>query len=122
MKQLLFLSAFTFICLTIDAQIAFFKKADARISGTNPGDTVHNRHHLIILNDYAFNYQKGKFLYNTEKGKVYALPPDNMLCLVPGYHSKMRIASSHGAHIEPMPNPMPKREMIPDNNSKSSNK
>ena len=113
MKQLLFLSALILICLITNAQNFFVKKVDLKIAGNQPGDTIHHKLNLVILNDLSLNHPEGKFLYKTEKGKVYALPPDNMLCLVPEYHSKMGIASSHGAFTEPMPNPLPKIELIP---------
>ena len=37
-----------------------------------------------IIEDIVINYApKAKLLYETEKGFVYALPQDNMPCLVP---------------------------------------
>ncbi len=38
---------------------------------------------------YTFNNKKAKFLYETESGKVNALPLDNMPCLVPNINSNM---------------------------------
>ncbi len=40
---------------------------------------------LLALND------KVKFLYETEKGKIYSLPPDKMRCLKPAFHSNMPV-------------------------------
>jgi hypothetical protein len=44
----------------------------------------------IIINQIP----KSKLLYEIEKGLVYALPQDNMKCLVPNFHSNMPIASA----------------------------
>jgi|GEM_PF-2516094 len=38
---------------------------------------------------YAFNYPNAKLLYETDEGKIYQLPPDNMRCLAPNYRSNM---------------------------------
>lgn len=113
MKQLLFLSILILICITIDAQSSWRKARNMKISRANSNDTARHKLNLSLLNNHALNFPQGKLLYETEKGKVYALPPDNILCLVPEYHSKMGVLSSHGAFTEPMPNPLPRTEMIP---------
>ncbi len=50
---------------------------------------------------------KAKLLYETEKGFVYALPQDNMPCLVPRINSNMPIANSDVPGY--MPNPLLKK-------------
>lgn len=54
---------------------------------------------------------KAKLLYETDKGLVYALPQDNMLCLVPRINSNMPVASSEGRGY--MPNPLLKKGQSP---------
>ena len=46
---------------------------------------------------------KAKFLFETEKGLVYALPQDNMRCLVPTNKSDMPVASSQRPGYIPNP-------------------
>ena len=44
--------------------------------------------------EYAFNNElTSTFLYETEKGKLFAMAPDNMRCLKPTFHSNMPVAS-----------------------------
>lgn len=40
---------------------------------------------------FALNDDKAKFLYETEKGEIYALPPDKMPYLKPEFHSNMPV-------------------------------
>ena len=59
--------------------------------------------------------QTAKFLYNTDKGKVYALPLDNMPCLVP---NEMYTINDHTYYKQDLPyntipNPYPKHDIIP---------
>ena len=59
---------------------------------------------------------KAKFLYETNKGKVYALPLDNMPCLVTTIQSNMPVyKSSPKGYI---PNALREREIIPDSQKK----
>lgn len=62
---------------------------------------------------YAFNYPNAKLLYETEKGKVFQLPPDNMRCLAPNYRSNMPYAK-----INPqlLLNPLPRLKIIQKSN------
>jgi hypothetical protein len=53
----------------------------------------------------AFNTEKKpKYLYETDLGKVYAMPPDNMPCLKPNFHSRMPVDKT--APSFSMPNPL----------------
>lgn len=57
---------------------------------------------------------KATFLFDTDKAKVYALPLDNMPCLVPkGYHSNMPVAKL--IPTTQMPNASNLYELIPKN-------
>jgi hypothetical protein len=59
---------------------------------------------------------KAKFLYETNKGKVYALPLDNMPCLVTTIQSNMPVyKNSPKGYI---PNALREREIIPDSHKK----
>ena len=51
-----------------------------------PLDTTFKFHNEMVYEP------KAKFLYETDKGSVYALPLDNMPCLRPGIHSDMPVA------------------------------
>ena len=53
---------------------------------------------------------KAKFLYETNKGKVYALPLDNMPCLVTTIHSNMPVSKNSPKGY--IPNALQKREII----------
>ena len=44
------------------------------------------------LNDGTAFQPKAKFLYETDKGSVYALPLDNMPCLKPTFNADMPVA------------------------------
>lgn len=55
-----------------------------------------------------------KLLYNTDKGKVYALPIDNMPCLVPHTNSNMPIAKINIENFKKIPNAFPKQNLIPN--------
>lgn len=54
---------------------------------------------------------KAKLLYETDKGLVYALPQDNMLCLVPRINSNMPVERSEGPGY--IPNPLLKKGQSP---------
>ena len=59
---------------------------------------------------------EAKFLYETNKGKVYALPLDNMPCLVTTIQSNMPVyKSSPKGYI---PNALRERKIIPDSQEK----
>jgi hypothetical protein len=55
-----------------------------------------------------------KLLYNTEKGKVYALPLDNMRCLVPGEMYTYNEQRQYRQHYTPnfIPNALSKMNII----------
>ena len=69
----------------------------------NPKDSI------ILSEPFAFKSQKAKMFYETEKGKVYQLPLDNMRCLVPDFKSNMPVAGgfSPGLNNEPTIKPVP---------------
>lgn len=52
----------------------------------------------------ALNYPKYKFLFDSEKGKVFESPIDHMHCLAPRFSSKMPVAGLNIQKPEPMPN------------------
>ena len=74
---------------------------------------------LVLLNNsYAFNQYNMKFLFENNKGKVYESYIDHMHILAPTFNSTMPVLKSdlnllHGIKPAPMPNPMPKTEIIP---------
>jgi hypothetical protein len=55
---------------------------------------------LLALN----TEKKPKYLYETEWGKVYAMPPDNMPCLKPNFDSRMPVDKTAPGFS--MPNPL----------------
>ncbi len=54
-----------------------------------------------------------KILYNIEKGKVYALPLDNMPCLVPQINSNMPVAKLDMKEYKKIPNALQEQKLIP---------
>jgi hypothetical protein len=62
------------------------------------------------------NFPQAQFLYNTDKGKVYALPQDKMPCLVPHTNSNMPIAKLGMNEFKKIPNALPEQKLIPGNN------
>ena len=66
----------------------------------------------ILVDSLAVNITpKAKILYETDKGLVYALPQDNMKCLVATIKSDMPVASSkHPGYI---PNPLVNKGLNP---------
>ena len=95
MKSLvLLLCTFTFISAKSQqftrkvSDIKFFKD-----SSLAPGNST-----------LAINYPKYKFLFETEKGKVFESPVDHMRCLAPEFSSNMPVAGSFIHKVEPMPN------------------
>lgn len=57
--------------------------------------------------------QTAKFLYNTDKGKVYPLPLDNMPCLVPQINSNMPVAKLYMKEYKKIPNALQEQKLIP---------
>ena len=67
-----------------------------------------------MIEDIVINYApKAKLLYETEKGFVYALPQDNMPCLVSKIQSNMPIAKNEIPGY--IPNPLLKKGQSPIN-------
>ena len=60
------------------------------------------------------NFAQAKFLFKTDKGKVYALPQDNMPCLVPPINSNMPIARLNINELKKIPNALPQQMLIPE--------
>ena len=70
------------------------------------------------LNEPLFTYPKAKFIRETTAGKIYALPQDNMPCLVPDLY-KIKLMPN-AAPVDMfvkmyIPNPYSKQQTIPDN-------
>ena len=114
MKFLLFfvLSVLTFI--STNGQPAFvIKKSDYLKLLKKRSLTFKNPKDSIILSElFAFKSQKAKMLYETEKGKVYQLPLDNMRCLVPDFKSNMPVARGFSPEL----NKEPKIKSVPIHN------
>lgn len=60
------------------------------------------------------NFPQAKFLFNTDKGIVYALPLDKMPCLVPNIISNMPIAILDLKEYKKIPNSIPEQKVIPE--------
>ncbi len=60
------------------------------------------------------NFPQAKFLYQTDKGKVFALPLDKMPCLVSNIISNMPIAILDLKEYKKIPNPIPEQKVIPE--------
>ncbi|HUS02458.1 MAG TPA: hypothetical protein VMY77_12060 [Chitinophagaceae bacterium] len=60
------------------------------------------------------NFPQAKILFTTEKGKVYALPQDNMPCLVPNINSNMPVADLSINKTRKIPNALPEQKIIPE--------
>lgn len=58
---------------------------------------------------------EAKLLYNTDKGKVYALPQDNMKCLAPDMAFIQKEEKNYKQFFPPntIPNAYPKLQIIP---------
>jgi hypothetical protein len=90
-------------------QQPFIKKLPASI------DTTGQRFGLIQQRGLL---PQATFSHNTSKGKIYALPIDNMPCLVP---DMSRVSRMPGAYAYPegrMPNLFPKQRVIPEKEKK----
>lgn len=72
----------------------------------------------ILNNSYAFNQNTIKFLFENNKGKVYESQIDNMRILVPTFNSNMPVLKLYPNKLQgikpvPIPNALPKAEIIP---------
>lgn len=97
MKSLLFVLLSTFAFTSVKAQ---------QFKGKIDGLKIY-KDSLLFNNDFAFNVPNSKFLYDTEKGKVYELPLDHMRCLVPTFKSNMPIARFNLLNRKIVPVPIP---------------
>ena len=116
----------TFLALilfsVVNAQQPFVKKQNDFLKKFN-GNPFHDvktpRDSLFLLNNsYAFNQYNMKLLFENNRGKVYESYIDHMRILVPTFNSNMPVLKSdmnslHGIKPVPMPNPIPKTEIIP---------
>lgn len=57
---------------------------------------------------------QAKLLNNNDKGKIYALPLDNMRCLVGTINSNMPIATLGPGDYKNIPNAIPEQKIIPE--------
>lgn len=72
----------------------------------------HLKAQTVVIDEIVINSApKAKQLYETEKGLVYALPQDNMRCLVPKIQSNMPIANAEVPGY--IPNPLLKKDQTP---------
>lgn len=99
----------TLLVLQFSIKIASAQKIE--IPGTK--DKIEN---IKIIKSHLLTktFPQAKFLYNTEKGKVYALPLDNMPCLVPHINSNMPIAKLDLKEYNKIPNVSPEQKLIPE--------
>lgn len=73
---------------------------------------------LVLLNNsYAFNQYNMKYLFENNRGKVYESYIDHMHILAPNFNSNMPVLKSdihslHSIKPVPIPNPIPKVEII----------
>jgi hypothetical protein len=58
-------------------------------------------------------FPEAKFLYNTSEGKIYALPFDNMPCLV-AINSDPMIVKMDLKELKKIPNAIPEQRIIPE--------
>ena len=97
MKSVLFLMLATFAFIFVNAQ---------QFKGKIEGVKIY-KDSLLVFNDNVF--PNAKFLYDTEKGKVFQLPLDHMRCFVPTFKSNMPVynLNPHNQNIVhvPIPNP-----------------
>jgi hypothetical protein len=71
------------------------------------------RINLIKAQPITITFPNAKYLYTTEKGKVYALPLDNIPCLVPEINSNMPIVKFNLKGYKKIPNAFPEQKLIP---------
>ncbi len=78
---------------------------------------------IKIVPPYSFpkNFADAKYLFSTDKGKVYALPLDNMPCLVPYQFGNMPNATADIENIIKIPNAYPQKKLIPESNDFTGN-
>ena len=106
MKSLIFLMLSPFAFMSVNAQ---------QLKGQIEGLKIY-KDSLLLNQDYTFNVPNSKFLYDTEKGKVYQLPLDNMKCLIPSISSNMPVATKQPENTRiapvPIPNPFTGKESL----------
>ncbi|MDQ2719768.1 MAG: hypothetical protein M3Z26_08425 [Bacteroidota bacterium] len=120
MKKILLFSFLSFITLFANAQAidAIPKDYLKLMKKYKINDQKFPKDSLLFAQMLTLN-PKAKFLYKTDKGSVYALPLDRMSCLVPDFHLKRQDYKRYHQEITqgerpvPIPNPMPKTEVIP---------
>lgn len=108
MKQFQLLLFGLFVCCSINAQNDLTTKQKDFLKLLQDKDYPQV---VIVDNQFAAKLNpKAVFLYETNKGKVYALPLDNMLCLVTGIRSKMPVAKDFEQNF--IPNALRKNKII----------
>jgi len=103
MKSIFFLA--TSLCISTFAT--------AQVDSINPPN-IFNHNPIFDLTKLP-GATAPKFLYEAPLGKVYAMPPDNMPCLVPNFPvDNWMPAYNLGPLANPdMPNPIPRQEFPP---------
>ena len=94
--KLLVLLLFSFTFISANSQQLRGKISDVKIFK----DSVLVPGNLAL----AMNLSKYKFLFETQKGRVFESPVDKMRCVVPDFPSKMPVAGINKIKPEPMPN------------------
>ena len=98
---LLFILLFTFT--VSNAQVFVFPK--------EPGN---EKIQVVKPKTLKENFPQAKLLHSNGKGKVYALPQDNMPCLVPHINSNMPVAGLGINKTQKIPNALPEQKIIPE--------
>lgn len=104
MKYLIIVFILFFLIKTVHAQI---------IETPNNGGMIDNIK-TVKPQSLQGSFPQAKLLYNTDKGKVFALPLDKMPCLVPNIISNMPIAILDLKEYKKIPNSIPEQKVIPE--------
>ena len=121
MKRIFLISLALNLFFVANAQQPFEKKQNdflQKFNGNQFHDVKTPRDSIFLLNNsYAFNQYNMKFLFENNRGKVYESYIDHMRILAPTFNSNMPVVNTdlnslHGIKPVPMPNPIPKTEII----------
>ena len=95
MKHVIILFILCFLVKTSNAQIPEFN--------------------VVHVQSFTKNLPQAKLLYNSDKGKVYSLPLDNMKCLVPDVLYTINENKQYKQDYSPsyIPNALPNIKIIP---------
>lgn len=100
----------------------FSVKANAQLLESPNKDGMIDNIKTVSPQTLKANFSGAKYLFNTDKGKVYALPLDNMPCLVPDESLMLKEQKNFKQVFPPntIPNPYPKIPLIPDSTRRIS--